>query len=519
MKNSNIKTPNAELSVISKTIDNSGKKYHEINNNILINPVGNSPGLSLELEVQVDGKTICNRKAHSYVANFLVLLFLQMRQYPGFRNSITKGMEFPRYWYMHRGRESDSSLYSTYVTNATNTSPIQLSLENQLFGNGHSISVHGVLGNTAANGLAVLQNETSLGGGAYRYDLYEWPGGSVPKVGNGPYTTGGQAQSLRTERLSIRSNNYSQVEIVLGRSTNPVVINDYILGGEVFHGNNNIIGHGGELTRQGHIRSEPAVSATESYIQITRDFVNNSGVTVTTQEVGLHCYGPYTSETAIGPRWRMLIARDLQTIVIPSGSTATVNYRIKTEVGVNGGILQNFLEMLYRHMASTSREAKDIDNQNRVITAQSETFACTEGGGYGFNAPGGSSITTLAQPAHRIGPVIGRGTANVDITDFNLATEILHGSDINEMRFYGTYIDDLVIDTGSNIASFKIYRVFENNSGAPITINECGLNVYGQRQASLSHVHQIFRNLVSPGVVVNNGDLLKLVYTVSLVVV
>lgn len=71
---------------------------------------------------------------------------------------------------------------------------------------------------------------------------------------------------------------------------------------------------------------------------------------------------------------------------------------------------------------------------------------------------------------------------------------------------------------------FSIRRLFTNNSGAAITVNECGIYAaathYGNygSPGGQAFAHCIARDQVSPGVTINNGEVLAVTYTPQITV-
>lgn len=109
------------------------------------------------------------------------------------------------------------------------------------------------------------------------------------------------------------------------------------------------------------------------------------------------------------------------------------------------------------------------------------------------------------------GPVLGRGSGAVLITDNKLGDQIIHGVVANTLDHQLT--EALNLGTTGSTRSFQLRRLFVNSSGASITVNECGsyflsggFNFCG------------IRDLVSPGVPVPNLGTATLIYTIGVTV-
>lgn len=105
--------------------------------------------------------------------------------------------------------------------------------------------------------------------------------------------------------------------IVIGTGTKPVSIDDFQLAGKIDHGT----GAGQMLYQDTSIGNLVYEGTNTVSITITRSFVNNSGASITVNEVGLQA-------NHVG--YVFLIARDLVSpgVSVPNGATLTVSYKI-----------------------------------------------------------------------------------------------------------------------------------------------------------------------------------------------
>ena len=142
---------------------------------------------------------------------------------------------------------------------------------------------------------------------------------------------------------------------------------------------------------------------------------------------------------------------------------------------------------------SASTLVPDTGNVNRTMST-----------GSGTNGSGANDADTN-------GLVVGTGTNAVALSDYALQTQITHGLGAGQLDYQAT--ETAALQTVGSTRSFEIRRVFVNQSGATITINECGQYVaYG------ALVFCFIRDVVSPGVAVPNNGSATLIYTLGVTV-
>jgi len=108
--------------------------------------------------------------------------------------------------------------------------------------------------------------------------------------------------------------------------------------------------------------------------------------------------------------------------------------------------------------------------------------------------------------------MVGTGTTAPQVTNYNLQTKINHGSGSGQLLYGAT---SLTAPTTSGSTRFwKASRTFTNSSGSSITVNEVGLVLAYQS----SYYIMIARDVLSSGVVINNGQVGTLVYTFAITV-
>ncbi len=85
-----------------------------------------------------------------------------------------------------------------------------------------------------------------------------------------------------------------------------------------------------------------------------------------------------------------------------------------------------------------------------------------------------------------------------------------------EMKIYGCLVENLLVNTTPGEASFDIVRIFENNSGALITVSEVGM-YYSPDLAPYTEQYCISRHVLAAPIAVADGELLKLTHTIKVV--
>lgn len=266
----------------------------------------------------------------------------------------------------------------------------------------------------------------------------------------------------------------------------------------------------------------PAVGATDSDIEIEQAFDNNSGGTISVDEVGIWALASSPGSTN---HYHHLIIRDVlgATVNVNDGQTLTVTYNLKTDVpATTGGILVQWNEIFYRQLTLLSREAKTIDNANSVLGANAGNFRVS---GYGGSSKTGTAIP-LGENADRYGIQLGSSTTNVVNTNYALQDgggtdqRFPHGNGTDELYHSGTYVGD-VETSGSNV-EFTCHKVFDNQSGVGITANDIGLycsfyNVFTGNYYAIA-AHCLARFQIGGGVTIPNGQLAKAEITIQITV-
>jgi hypothetical protein len=101
-----------------------------------------------------------------------------------------------------------------------------------------------------------------------------------------------------------------------------------------------------------------------------------------------------------------------------------------------------------------------------------------------------------------------------------MASRIAHGRGSGQLEYGGCEL--LNVNFVNPNGQFTIRRYFTNASGGSITVNEVGIYSTGCHSFSPSPlgswVFLVARDLVSPGVTVNDGEILRVTYVVQITV-
>lgn len=337
-------------------------------------------------------------------------------------------------------------------------------------------------------------------------------------VGSGSSPTS-DGQNRRADSRSFRN-----VDIRCGSLDDPTSIVDSVLACEIPNGSND-----GQLSYDSKTINTPSVGVTISELAIQRDIVNNSANNITIKEIGMYAVGLNQGNNY--DFWTLLARDVLNTpITILSGQTLLFTYRISTDVTSTSGILIQFNELLYRQIAQTSREAKDVFNNNIVRSISASQFMCMGTGGESRvyqSTSGGQGLT------HKyLGPQVGRpdllGTLTKQVVNTNYRLQYLEDASdariphsdngtVNTLVYHGILGSVLYVDGVANSVYFTIERFFENNSGGDIIVDEIGLYVgFSTGIGRIEDSHCIARTLVSPSITLSDGEFLLVRYKIQI---
>ncbi|OYT26596.1 MAG: hypothetical protein B6U97_03495 [Candidatus Altiarchaeales archaeon ex4484_96] len=113
-----------------------------------------------------------------------------------------------------------------------------------------------------------------------------------------------------------------------------------------------------------------------------------------------------------------------------------------------------------------------------------------------------------------IGIVVGTGTASVSPNDYDLASKITHGTGAGQL-LYGDTDFQAEVEVEGNYSKFWMSRLFTNNSGDTININEIGIYMVVKNSAGTQKTMLICRDVLASSVSVPDGAALTVRYTIK----
>jgi hypothetical protein len=196
---------------------------------------------------------------------------------------------------------------------------------------------------------------------------------------------------------------------------------------------------------------------------------------------------------------------------------------------------KHFFDLLYEDLAYNSNTLagiNDITSTARTLANQTAglvnlAVASPPGGsiapafnGMLIDTNTGNSLIKIANSplngGENNGIVVGTGNTPVTPTDDKLVTKINHGTGAGLFEYGGCQV--LAPVSVNPNGTMMIRRYFTNNSGGDITVQEAGIYSFGFNSASNVYSFCICRDVVSPGVLVANTQILSVVYTVQITV-
>ncbi len=157
----------------------------------------------------------------------------------------------------------------------------------------------------------------------------------------------------------------------------------------------------------------------------------------------------------------------------------------------------NFVDILQIFLNNTART---LTRTNDLNTSYTPSWA------YKCNAPANDDSNGL---------VVGSGANPVAVTDTKLQTQIAHGVGAGQLSYSATTIS--APSTAGSTRKFTVQRMFTNNSGAQVTINEAGLYIADIGSSQL-YKFCFIREAVSPGINVADGASATVTYTIGVTV-
>lgn len=230
-------------------------------------------------------------------------------------------------------------------------------------------------------------------------------------------------------------------------------------------------------------------------IRISREVDNQGTVGIPVKEVALYVNKMSEQNSSTQVRRHEMLSREVVDLNISSGSVVSFTYEFEINSSISGGVMSNFIQMLYRHFSNGNRTVDDIDNVNQS------------------DGPRRDQYDVRSRDGHldrNIGVQVGTGTTDVDIEDYNLDSRVPYGENDGELWPAGSWVSKIVFDQGNNEAYFDIVRIFENQGSTSIDLNETGLYTNGPSGPTM-----IFRHKLDSTTTVAAGETVQARYRVN----
>lgn len=188
--------------------------------------------------------------------------------------------------------------------------------------------------------------------------------------------------------------------------------------------------------------------------------------------------------------------------------TMNQNRIIQEVSAISDSFVKQLIDILYRHLSKSDYASTDITGStNTSGNSGGDLKIASEGG------MSGQESSSDENYGANLGIQVGTGTTSVTPTDNVLESRIAHGAGTGELYHYGAKCDDPTVADPDG--SFKTTKIFENKSGASITINEIGM--YSQGNGGCG-IYCILRDVLGTSITVANDEILKVEYTLSITV-
>jgi len=162
--------------------------------------------------------------------------------------------------------------------------------------------------------------------------------------------------------------------------------------------------------------------------------------------------------------------------------------------------LMNWVRVVRACFARESQTVVDLNGASQTFSCYSAESWCNCGGNYG--GAGMSLRVNAGDNDASFGILVGRGTAPVQFTDYNLSTKYEQGSGIGRLDYDSVTVLD--VDTGQisiggknyNYARFAVMRPVNNLTSTNQTVTEIGLAVLYFNAWGTNFKFLIFRDLL-----------------------
>ena len=148
------------------------------------------------------------------------------------------------------------------------------------------------------------------------------------------------------------------------------------------------------------------------------------------------------------------------------------------------------------------------------VTNASHNIGMPSGANYGDTNPRALGAVNSSTD----GIVVGTGNTAVAVTDYVLATQIVHGTGAGQLSHAAQTVDTDITRV-SNTCTWNTQRVFTNSSGGDIIVAEMGLyGLYGRvNTANTTDVYCLIRDVLGSTKTITNGSTGTFKYTLQTV--
>lgn len=169
---------------------------------------------------------------------------------------------------------------------------------------------------------------------------------------------------------------------------------------------------------------------------------------------------------------------------------------------------KNFAAIVMMEMGGV---ATAVDTSNTTYTSVSTVVA----GDWGYNP---WRVTVGTSGNDDCGILIGTGTTAVTINDYMMETLIVHGTSAGQMQYANTTVGSP--SATSTTATFRTTRVFTNDSGGSIDVEEIGLVTYSNfwsttSSSAYSNKYILIIHDVTGGITVTDSQSLTINYDLT----
>lgn len=189
---------------------------------------------------------------------------------------------------------------------------------------------------------------------------------------------------------------------------------------------------------------------------------------------------------------------------------------ISKQKGESHSWLKQWLQILKGEFAT--RHNASVGNGNVSINTESGSAVTYPHHQYAQYYTYNLNLSTLGDAGDVTqGIIVGAGDTPNSLTTYALASKIGHGTSSGQLLYGAESIEDVINPSGMDL-SFRITRVFTNNSGASVTVKELGILVKKINSGAASCSFLIVRDVLPSPSSIPDGATMTVRYTVKITV-